>query len=128
MPNFQDDFVYKKLTPAEIRQKAKRITRRADLPQQRTLAAYQWRDVIGETSKTLVGKRDRQVLDAIIATPVFCASPVRVSDSVLRLRRDHGLPIETETFTERDGDETLNFGAYYMDADVQLAPSKAEVK
>ncbi len=126
MPNFQDNKVHKKLTPKEIRHKAKRIIRRADLPQQRALAAYLWLDVIGEASKAVVGKRDRQVLDAIINSPVFCASPIRISDSVLRLRRDHGLPIETETFTERDGDENLTFGAYFMDADVQLATSKAE--
>lgn len=35
MPNFQDDNVYKKLTPTEIRQTAKRILRRADLPHQK---------------------------------------------------------------------------------------------
>lgn len=116
----------KKPNPSEIRQKAKRILRRADLPNARNLAAYTWLSNDGEESLTIVAKRDRQVLDAIIDSPVFCASPVRVSDSVLRLRRDHGLPIETETFSERDGDESLTFGAYYLAADVRLASSSVE--
>ncbi len=115
-----------KPTPSEIRQSAKRILRRADLPKSRNLAAYTWPTEDGGESRTIVAKRDRQVLDAIIDGPVFCASPVRVSDSVLRLRRDHGVPIETETFSERDGDESLTFGAYYLTADVRLAPSKVE--
>ena len=110
----------------EIRSKAKRITRRADLPQERGLAAYSWLDEGGEEARTMVSKRDRQVLDAIIASPVFCASPVRVSDSVLRLRRDHGVPILRKDFTERDGDESLTFGVYLLPIKVALAPSKVE--
>ncbi len=142
MPNLDQDKVHHKLahtsclalsayqpmTPAEIRQKGQRITRRSDLPQARGLAAYIWNDPdVGEV-RTIVSKRDRQVLDAIIKSPVFCASPIRVSDSVLRLRRDHGVPVLREDYTEQDGDETLNFGIYHLGANVQLAPSKVEGK
>ena len=107
-----------KPTPAEIRRKARRITRRADLPQNRRLAAYSWPDGMGGECVAMVKNRDRQVADALIQGPLWCASPVRVSDSVLRLRRDHGLPIETEYFSERDGDEKLTYGAYHLTAEV----------
>lgn len=118
--------VYQPMSTTEIRQKAKRITRRADLPQARGLAAYIWDDPDAGEIRTIVSKRDRQVLDAIIASPVFCASPVRVSDSVLRLRHEHGVPILREDFKESDGDERLVFGVYHLGANVLLAPSIVE--
>lgn len=107
-----------KPNPNEIRRKARRITRRADLPKTRAFARYVWKDDHGGECSTALQKRDRQVAEALIEGPLFCASPVRVSDSVLRLRRDHGLPVETEFFSERDGDESLTFGVYYLSADV----------
>ena len=107
-----------KANPYEIRRKARRITRRADLPKTRELKRYTWRDGDGAEHSTAISKRDRQIAEALIAQPLFCASPVRVSDSVLRLRRDHGLPIETEIFSERDGGEALTFGIYHLTAEV----------
>ena len=108
-----------KPNPNEIRRKARRITRRADLPKTRSFARYQWTNDHGEECATALQKRDRQVAEALMAGPLFCASPVRVSDSVLRLRRDHGLPVETEFFSESNGEEKLTFGVYWMAADVK---------
>lgn len=100
-----------KHTPSAIRSRASRINLRADLPQSRNLTFYTWNG--GECSAALQ-KRDKQVADALMASPLWCASPVRIGDSVLRLRRDHGLPVATQFYTEKDGDETLTFGAYYL--------------
>lgn len=109
------------LSPTEltkIRAAARRIIRRADLPKSRTPAGYKWHDEAGSECATNLEKRDRQFFEALQQGPIFCASPVRLSDAVLRLRREHGLPVETEFFTERDGDEALTFGVYHLTAEV----------
>lgn len=105
---------------AAIRHSARRITRRKDLPQARGFARFVWSGCNGEERSAFLQKRDRQVAEAIIDGPVYCASPVRVSDSVLRLRRDSGLPIETEFFNESDGNEKLTFGVYYLASPVRM--------
>jgi len=64
-----------------------------DLPQDRAPALF----IVDNDRTTLIGKRLRQVLEALQKGPIFCASPVRLSDAVLILRRDYGVRIETET-------------------------------
>lgn len=117
--------MYHPYTKERIRKDARRLDRRIKLPEARGPARFEWSDDSGEEHYIILSKRDRQVLQAIIEGPVYCASPIRLSDSVLRLRRDHGVPIETETFTERDG-EVLTFGVYFLTANVRLAPSLVE--
>lgn len=64
-----------------------------DLPQDRNTVLF----TIDNDRTTLIGKRLRQVLEALQKGPIFCASPVRLSDAVLILRRDYGVRIETQT-------------------------------
>ncbi|WP_073333838.1 hypothetical protein [Wenxinia saemankumensis] len=74
----------------------------------------------------VLSKRNRQVLDALRQGPVYCASPVRLSDKVLILKRDYGLDIETIRI---DGDEEGRFGVYRLVSAVRLvrdATKKAE--
>lgn len=104
---------------AEIKAAARRIVRRRDLPQTRNPAKYTWRDDEGTAQNTRLSKRDRQILEALLEGPIYCASPLRISDSVLRLRRDHGLPVKTEVFSERDGEEALTFGVYRVTGQVE---------
>ncbi len=109
-----------------IRAKARRITRRSDLPQNRGMICIEWGDGGPESTSAILSKRDGQVAQAIMDGPVFCASPVRVGDSVLRLRRDYGLPIETARYEETDGDERLHFGIYVLTEPVRFAAPKTE--
>lgn len=53
----------------------------------------------GEAEITL-SKRWRDMMDTLRKGPVYCASPVRLSDAVCVLRRDYQVPIETETTPE----------------------------
>lgn len=78
-------------------------------------SARRYRANSGKT--TIVAKRDRQVLDTLIIGPVFCASPVRLSDSVLRLRRDHGIEVETEFLESTQSDGAKCRYGYYVLAD-----------
>ena len=111
-----------------IRKEARRITRRSDLPSNRGIVRLEWGDGFPDIFSTMVAKRDGQVAQALMSGPVFCASPVRVGDSVLRLRRDHGLPIETARYDETYGDEHLHFGIYVLTMPVRFATSKVEGK
>ncbi len=53
----------------------------------------------GET-EIVLSKRLRDMMDTLRKGPVYCASPVRLSDAVCVLRRDYQVPIETETTPE----------------------------
>ncbi|MEO0667560.1 MAG: hypothetical protein AAFZ99_06555 [Pseudomonadota bacterium] len=53
----------------------------------------------GETEITLC-KRWRDMMDTLRKGPVYCASPVRLSDAVHVLRNDYQVPIETDTTQE----------------------------
>ncbi|MEM7473233.1 MAG: hypothetical protein AAF340_17935 [Pseudomonadota bacterium] len=55
--------------------------------------------VDGEVEIT-VSKRWRDMLDTLRQGPVYCASPVRLSDAVCVLRRDYRVPIETDVTPE----------------------------
>lgn len=88
---------------------ARRITRVADLPDDRTPAQYAVTNTDGTTSVATLQKRQRQVMDLLIAAPVHCASPVRISDIVHILKREIGLEVETEMYP---GDEVTGAGSY----------------
>lgn len=69
----------------------------------------------------IVGGRCRQVLDLLREGPVFCASPVRLSYAVQKLR-EQGFRIETRRFTDtRDG---FIFGIYILSECVDPVPSE----
>lgn len=62
-----------------------------DLPNKVNPKAY----VIDDRQITL-SKRKRQVVDALIATPIYCASTVRIGDVGFRLKSENSLKIETK--------------------------------
>lgn len=72
-------------------------------------------------------KRQRQVVDALRRSPLYCASPVRLSDVVHIVKRDHGLNIETVFFQEHANGETTAFGIYVLRDEVTPANIYGEV-
>ena len=102
------------MTPSEIKRRARRINRKAELPRERGLAFYRREDDWTGESLSSIKNRDRQIGEAIIGAPLYCASPLRISDAVLRLRRDHGWPIETEIYSEGAGEDRSIYGIYYL--------------
>ena len=96
-----------------------RVMRVADLPQGREQKAYILARGGGAETKISVMKRKRQVLDLLMQGPVYCASPVRISDVVHILKRDTGLEVETKFFP---GDPVVgsgNYGVYILKTDVR---------
>ena len=88
---------------------AQRIWRVADLPNDRTPATYIVVNDGEQPSRVTLQKRLRQVLDLLRAGPVYCASPVRLSDIVHILKRDHGILVETTMYP---GDPDTGAGSY----------------
>ena len=98
---------------------ALRVNAWRDLPNATEKARYKVTDRNGDAHTITVAKGTRIVLDALIAQPVFCASPVRVSNRVCILRHEYGVPIikemyENDAVTGRD-----KFGVYFLDGRVE---------
>ena len=89
------------------------IISRRDLPPRRGTARFEVCKADGNCTTITLKNRKRQVLHALMESPIYCASPVRLSDIVLLLRGD-GIEIETEFFSENDGTENARFGVYVL--------------
>ncbi|SFD58736.1 hypothetical protein SAMN04488523_101411 [Sulfitobacter brevis] len=71
-----------------------------DLTDDRTPAKYEVTNADGSTSVVTLKDRKRQVVDAMLIGPVFCASTVRLGDAVFRLKEDNNLHAATKTTAE----------------------------
>ncbi len=99
---------------------ARRIWRIADLPPERAVAEYIVRNGADE-SRVTFSKRKCQVIELLRQAPVYCASPVRISDIVFLLKTEDGIEIETLRFP---GDPTRGigpFGVYVLRSDIRPA-------
>jgi hypothetical protein len=72
----------------------------ADLPTDRAPAKYEITTGDGDTKTVTLDNRKRQVVDAMLIGPLFCASTVRLGDAVFRLKEDHNLFADTRTTIE----------------------------
>lgn len=71
-----------------------------DLPNDRTPAKYEFTEPNGSAAVVTLNNRKRQVVDALLEGPLFCASTVRLGDIVFRLKEDYDLHALTETTPE----------------------------
>lgn len=90
------------------------IMSRAALSPHRGPQAYEVTRDGAEPFTITLDKRQRQVVDTLRKSPLRCASPVRLSDVVHIVKRDHKLQIETEFFTELDTPDPATFGVYVL--------------
>ena len=75
-----------------------RVNAWRDMPEDRTPARYEVQSGGADPKAIIVSKGPRVVLDALIKQPVFCASPVRISECVSVLRHDFGVPIDMTVY------------------------------
>lgn len=87
-------------------------------------ATFIIQDPSGETRKLTVRGRRRQVLEHMMAHPLYAASFARVSDIVLALR-ERGLSIRTDMHVGDPQVGTETFGVYHSESRVTLEPSGA---
>lgn len=91
-----------------------RVMRVADLPQERAIASYELRNGDGRPVIVRLSKRQRQVMDLLIAGPVYCASSVRLSDVVHILKREIGLEVDTKFYPGNPITGSGAYGVYFL--------------
>ena len=97
-----------------------------DLPQDRLPWDYEIRN--GEDDPTVFALKDRkrQVMDLLIQGPVYCASPVRISDIVHILKRDIGLDVETKMYPGNPETGAGSHGVYFLRSSVRRVVEAAQ--
>jgi len=90
-----------------------------DLPRNIAPARYKITDDNGAVHQITVAKGNRIILDALIAQPVYCASPVRISDRVCVLRHDYRVPIIKEMYENDAATDRAKFGVYFLNGKVE---------
>ena len=90
------------------------IMSRRDLPTKRENGRFRVTKPDGTKKELILSKRKRQVVEALMKGPIYCASPVRLSDIVLLLRRENGIGIETIYFEDDSDDQATSFGVYVL--------------
>lgn len=93
---------------------AQRIWRVADLPKERAPAHYLIACGDGAPTKVLLSKRRRQVMELLKQGPVYCASPVRISDIVHLLKRETGVIVDTEYYPGDSETGAGTYGVYFL--------------
>ena len=94
---------------------ALRVDAWRDLPADKAPAKYRVIDEDGDTRAITLAKGNRIILDALMEQPVYCASPVRISDRVCILRRDYGVPIIKKMYDNDAETDRARFGVYFLD-------------
>ncbi|AXI45115.1 hypothetical protein C1J03_03125 [Sulfitobacter sp. SK012] len=85
-----------------------------DLPTEKALARYEITGQDGEKRTITLAKGNRIILDALLLSPVYCASPVRISDRDCVLRREYGVPITKEMYENDAATDRATFGVYFI--------------
>ncbi|ABD53148.1 hypothetical protein [Jannaschia sp. CCS1] len=97
-----------------------------NLPNTYKAARYRITDPGQEPRVITVSRKKRQVLEGLMRSPLHSASYCRLSDTVMPLRRDHGVDIEctlykSDTDTGRD-----KFGVYTLSSKVERIDGEGE--
>lgn len=104
---------------------AQRKNRWADFPKAAKVQNFKVRTLDGDERLVCVtGRGTVRVLLALVDGPLYCASPVRISDQVLLLKRDYGLSIRTETYSNDKETDRMRFGVYFLDDQVTLVSER----
>ena len=98
---------------------ALRVVRWSDMPKGTAPARYEVVAEDGTTKPFILAKGNRIILDALIQQPVYCASPVSISDRVCILRRDYGVPITKEMYSNDTATDRAKFGVYFLSGTVR---------
>lgn len=87
---------------------------RRDLPGNKASAKFEVMKPDATTTVKTFGKRKRQIIELLMKTDVFCASPVRISDVVSILKRDDDIDIHTHRPLDQKEDSEGSYGIYQL--------------
>lgn len=85
-----------------------------DLPLARDPARYRIKNSNGQSHEITVKLGNRQILERMMLAPMYCASPVRVSDRVLTLQHEYGIAVKTKDY-EPENEFSGKFGVYCLE-------------
>ena len=75
---------------------------------------------LGEDPRTFVAsKHMRQVLEGLMNHPIYAASYCRISDQVLPLRRDQGVNIRCDMYSDDKETGRSRYGVYVLESQVE---------
>jgi len=84
----------------------------------------------GKSKTITLEGRKRQTLGALMQNPLYCASPIRLSDNVSILKNEWGVDIHTEFYDDNSGPIPARFGVYFLKSKVEfmgeISPTKGE--
>ncbi len=111
--------------PTKIRppSNALRVKSWQDLPTNGAPARYKITANDGSAHVIKIANGTRIILDALLNQPVYCASPVRISDRVYILRHQYCVPIAKEMFENDTATDRAKFGVYFLNAKVERVSS-----
>lgn len=98
---------------------ALRVEAWRDLPKDVAAARYRITSEDGGVSVISLAKGNRIILDALLKQPVYCASPVRISDRVCILRHEYGVPITKQMYENDAATDRAKFGVYFLNCRVE---------
>jgi hypothetical protein len=98
---------------------ALRVESWRDLPKDGAAARYKITREDGGVNFITLAKGNRIILDALLKQPVYCASPVRISDRVCVLRREYSVPITREMYENDAATDRAKFGVYFLNGRVE---------
>ncbi len=98
---------------------ALRVEAWRDLPKDGAAARYKITREDSGVSVITLAKGNRIILDALLEQPVYCASPVRVSDRVCILIHKYGVPITKEMYENDESTGRDKFGVYFLNGRVE---------
>ena len=98
---------------------ALRVEAWRDLPSDRAPARCKITGDDGAMHQITLAKGNRIILDALINQPVYCASPVRISDRVCILLHKYRVPIIKEMFENDAATDRAKFGVYILNGRVE---------
>jgi hypothetical protein len=103
---------------------ALRVEAWRDLPPDGSPARYRITGDDGAVHQITLAKGNRIILDALLKQPVYCASPVRISDRVCILRHEYRVPIIKEMFENDAATDRAKFGVYFLNGQVERITRK----
>lgn len=93
---------------------ALRVNAWHDLSPDEAPAKYEIISDDGQTKTITLARGNRIILDTLIKQPVYCASPVRISDRVHILKSVYGVPITKEMYANDKQTGRQRFGVYFI--------------
>lgn len=101
-------------------------------PPSNTKRVYSWADLLSATEprtflvsepgqeprEITVAKHKRQVLEGLMHGPIYAASYCRISDQVLLLRRDEGVSIRCDMYSNDPETGRKRYGVYVLESEV----------